>query len=59
VAFLCQRQDREDRYLAFDAGPYGRSHQHEDKPGFWLFAYGRNFLVDPGRHLDDNSAQSY
>lgn len=59
VAFLRQRQDRGDLYLAFDAGPFGRSHQHEDKLGFCLFAYGRNFLVDPGRHLYDNSAVSY
>jgi len=59
VAFLRQRADRGDLYLAFDAGPFGRSHQHEDKLGFWLFAYGRNFLVDPGRHLYDSSAVSY
>jgi len=59
VAFLRQRQDRGDLYLAFDAGPYGRGHQHEDKLGLWLFAYGRSLLVDPGRHLYDHSAQSY
>jgi hypothetical protein len=51
TAFLRQRQDQGDLYLAFDAGPYGRSHQHEDKLGFWLFAYGRN--------LYDGSARSY
>jgi hypothetical protein len=59
VAFLRQRPDRGDLYLAFDAGPYGRAHQHEDKLGFWLFAYGRSFLVDPGRHLYDHSPASY
>ena len=59
VALLRQRQDQGDLYLAFDAGPYGRGHQHEDKLGFWLFAYGRNLLVDPGRHLYDGSARSY
>ena len=59
VAFLRQRQDQGDLYLAFDAGPYGRGHQHEDKLGFWLFAYGRSLLVDPGRHLYDGSAVSY
>jgi uncharacterized heparinase superfamily protein len=59
TAFLRQRQDRGDLYLAFDAGPYGRSHQHEDRLGFWLFAYGRNLLVDPGRHLYDGSSRSY
>ncbi|HJN16156.1 MAG TPA: alginate lyase family protein [Armatimonadota bacterium] len=59
VAFLRQRQDVGDLYLAFDGGPYGRSHQHEDKLGFWLFAYGRNLIVDPGRHLYDHSETSY
>jgi uncharacterized heparinase superfamily protein len=59
VALLRQPQAQGDLYLAFDAGPYGRSHQHEDKLGFWLFAYGRNLLVDPGRHLYDGSARSY
>lgn len=59
VALLRQRQDRGDLYLAFDAGPYGRGHQHENKLGFWLFAYGRNLLVDPGRHLYDWSPRSY
>lgn len=59
VAFLRQPPARGDLYLAFDGGPFGRSHQHEDKLGFWLFAYGRNLLVDPGRHLYDWSAASY
>ncbi|MDP6119263.1 MAG: alginate lyase family protein [Planctomycetota bacterium] len=59
VAFLRQRPEEGDLYLAFDGGPYGRGHQHEDKLGFWLFAYGRSFLVDPGRHLYDRSAASY
>lgn len=59
VAFLRQRQDQGDLYLAFDAGPFGSGHQHEDKLSFWLFAYGRNFVVDPGRHLYDQSAASF
>jgi len=59
VAFLRQPQEHGDLYLAFDGGPFGRGHQHEDKLGFWLFAYGRNFLVDPGRHLYDWSETSY
>lgn len=59
VALLRQRADRGDLFLAFDGGPFGRSHQHEDKLGFWLFAYGRSFLVDPGRHLYDSSSVSY
>ena len=59
VAFLRQRACDGDLYLALDGGPYGRSHQHEDKLGFWLHAYGRNFIVDPGRHLYDHSEVSY
>ena len=59
VAFLRQKATDGDLYLAFDGGPFGRSHQHEDKLGFWLYAYGRNFIVDPGRHLYDHSAVSF
>lgn len=59
VAILRQRSSKGDLYLAFDGGSFGRGHQHEDKLGFWLFAYGRNFLVDPGRHLYDWSEVSY
>ncbi len=59
VALLRQRPDEGDLYLAFDGGPFGRGHQHEDKLGFWLFAYGRNLLIDPGRHLYDWSERSF
>lgn len=59
VAFLRQRATDGDLYLAFDGGPFGRSHQHEDKLGFWLHAYGRDLIVDPGRHLYDQSEVSY
>ncbi|MEW6751333.1 MAG: alginate lyase family protein [Candidatus Latescibacterota bacterium] len=59
VSLLRQRASDGDLYLAFDGGPYGRSHQHEDCLGFWLFAHGRSLLVDPGRHLYDWSAASY
>lgn len=41
-------------YMAFDGGPYGAHHQHEDKLSFWLAAYGRSLIVDPGRYLYDN-----
>jgi hypothetical protein len=40
--------DREARYLLFEGGPYGRWHQHEDKLGLEVYAYGTPFLVDPG-----------
>ena len=44
-----------DLYMAFDGGPYGAHHQHEDKLSFWLAAYGRSLIVDPGRYLYDTS----
>lgn len=59
VALLRQRATEGDLYLAFDAGPFGSGHQHEDMLGFWLHALGRNFLVDPGRHLYDGSEKSF
>jgi len=36
------------RWLFFDAGPFGFSHQHEDALSVELFAFGVPFLVDPG-----------
>ncbi len=59
VAFLRQKSEDGDLYLAFDGGPFGRSHQHEDRLGFCLHAYGHNFIVDPGRHLYDRSEASF
>ncbi len=37
-------------YLAFDAGPIGWTHAHQDKLGVVLWAWGRPILIDPGRH---------
>ncbi len=42
-------------YLAFDGGPWGYSHQHDDRLGFWLSAHGRPLLIDPGRYLYDSN----
>ena len=44
--------------LAFDAGPLGTAHQHEDALSFWLTAFGEHCLIDPGRYLYDYSAGS-
>jgi Heparinase II/III N-terminus/Heparinase II/III-like protein len=41
--------DRDARYLLFEAGPFGLSHQHEDKLQIDMYAYGRSLLMDPGR----------
>ena len=40
--------DRDARYLLFDAGPYGRWHQHEDKLNIEVYAHGTPYIVDPG-----------
>lgn len=47
--------DRDARYLLFDAGPFGYSHQHEDKLHFVLYAYGRVHVTDPGNYAYDSS----
>ncbi len=53
------RRGREELYLAFDGGPFGAVHQHEDALSFWLSAYGRSLIVDPGRHRYDLSERSF
>ena len=45
----------EDRYLLFDAGPFGYGHQHEDALSFVIYAYGKYMLVDPGNYPYDSS----
>jgi len=42
--------DNDALYLFFDAGPYGVSHQHEDKLNIDVSAFGRDLLSDPGRY---------
>jgi len=38
-----------------DMSPYGRSHQHEDKLNFLLFAYGKEMLTEGGVYDYDTS----
>jgi hypothetical protein len=40
--------DADARWLFFDGGPFGAGHQHEDKLGIDVYAYGTHFLADPG-----------
>ncbi|MFB0523188.1 MAG: alginate lyase family protein [Candidatus Bathyarchaeia archaeon] len=40
----------DDKYLLFDAGPFGYGHQHEDKLSFVLYAYGKVHIIDPGNY---------
>ncbi len=44
--------NRDARYLVFDAGHMDviRAHGHDDLLHISLFAFGREFLTDPGRH---------
>lgn len=45
----------DDRYMLFDAGPFGYGHQHEDALSLVIYAYGKYMLVDPGNYPYDSS----
>ncbi|MFB0523585.1 MAG: alginate lyase family protein [Candidatus Bathyarchaeia archaeon] len=47
--------DLDDRYLLFDAGPFGDAHQHEDKLNIVIYAYGKTHIIDPGNYHYDSS----
>lgn len=47
--------DRNALYLGFEVGPFGTGHQHEDKLGLVLFAFGRALLVEGGSYAYDAS----
>jgi len=42
-------------FLGFEAGPFGYGHQHEDKLGIVIFAYGKELLVEGGSYAYDAS----
>ena len=50
AGYAVMRSDwtRDARYLLFDGGPVGSGHQHEDKLGILVSAYGVNFIIDTG-----------
>jgi len=52
AGIFCMRTgDRSgDLYLMMDAGPFGAGHQHEDKLNLEVYAFGRPFVIDPGRY---------
>ena len=44
---------KDDTYVFFDGGEFGKAHQHEDKLQVVLFADGKEILVDPGNYAYD------
>lgn len=47
--------DAQARYLAFEGGPLGTSHHHDDKLGLVLNAFGERLVIDSGRYAYDSS----
>ncbi len=47
--------ERQALFLGFEAGPFGYGHQHEDKLGIVIFAYGKDLLVEGGSYAYDAS----
>ena len=45
----------DDRYLFFEAGPFGAAHQHEDKLNLVVHAGGRTILTEGGTYSYDTS----
>lgn len=41
--------------MLFDVGPFGAGHQHEDKLGFVIYAYGAYLVIDSGIYPYDTS----
>lgn len=49
-----------DHFAFFDMGPWGSTHQHNDKLNFTLYANGRELLCDNGRmYYKGDSIKSY
>lgn len=47
--------ERDALFLGFEVGSFGYGHQHEDKLGIVLFAYGKELLVEGGSYAYDAS----
>lgn len=46
---------KDDLWCVFEGGPFGYGHQHEDKLGFVLSAYGSRLVIDTGVYTYDAS----
>jgi len=53
--YILQGNGQSDVKVIFDCGPLGfgsiAAHGHADSLAFVLYAYGRNFLIDPGTYI--------
>ena len=49
--------EKRDLFMFFDAGPWGTGHQHEDKLGFTVYAFGQMIVTEAGTHQYNKSAQ--
>ncbi|NOU71281.1 hypothetical protein GC098_07570 [Paenibacillus sp. LMG 31458] len=47
--------DRQAVWAMFDAGPFGKGHQHEDKLNLLIHAYGKLLLTEGGNYAYDTS----
>ncbi|WP_171647168.1 heparinase II/III family protein [Paenibacillus phytorum] len=47
--------DKQAVWALFDAGPFGRAHQHEDKLNLLIHAYGELLLTEGGNYAYDES----
>ena len=54
--FMRSGWDRQARWLCMEVGPFGYGHQHEDKLGITLTAFGKPLLVEGGVYTYDASA---
>jgi len=55
IAVLRDDWTEDSQWLLFESGPFGFSHQHEDKLHVLLHAYGRTLLRDTGSFSYDKS----
>ena len=55
VSIMRENWTSQSNYLLMEYGPIGTSHQHEDKLGIQLAAYGELFVSESGPYLYGNS----
>ncbi|MBO5275332.1 MAG: alginate lyase family protein [Clostridia bacterium] len=59
-AVIRESWEDDSMWVHMDCGPFGRAHQHEDKLGIILYAYGREMLPEAGFfHYDSSAMRAY